>query len=73
MTLGQLIKESLKSITDMTPRERWIFIPLIAMTLILGVYPRLATDVTGPAVAALVDHYNQSQPAAPVATAEASH
>ena len=73
VTLGQLIKESLKSITDMTPRERWIFIPLIAMTLILGVYPRLATDVTGPAVAALVDHYNQSQPAAPVATAEASH
>ncbi|RCW85834.1 NADH-quinone oxidoreductase subunit M [Paracoccus lutimaris] len=73
VTLGQLIKESLKSITDMTPRERWVFIPLIAMTLILGVYPRLATDVTGPSVAALIDHYNQSQPEAPVATAEASH
>ncbi len=73
VTLGQLIKESLKSITDMTPRERWIFVPLIAMTLILGVYPRLVTDVTGPAVAALVADYNQSQPAAPVATAEASH
>ncbi len=73
VTLGQLIKESLKSITDMSPRERWIFIPLIAMTLLLGVYPRLVTDVTGPAVAALVNDYNQSQPAAPVATAEASH
>ena len=73
VTLGQLIKESLKSITDMTPREKWIFAPLIAMTLILGVYPRLATDVTGPAVAALLDHYNQNQPEAPAATAEASH
>ena len=73
VTLGQLIKESLKSITDMSPRERWIFIPLIAMTLIPGVYPRLVTDVTGPAAAALVNDYAQSQPAAPVATAEASH
>ena len=75
VTLGQLIKESLKSITDMTPRERWIFAPLVAMTLILGVYPRLVTDVTGPTVAALNNHYHQSQPEAPAADApaEASH
>ncbi|SMO33403.1 NADH-quinone oxidoreductase subunit M [Paracoccus laeviglucosivorans] len=73
VTFGELIKESLKSITDMTAREKWIFVPLIAMTLILGVYPRLVTDVTGPAVASLIDHYNQSQPEAPVAAAQASH
>ena len=73
VTLGQLVKESLKSITDMTPRERWVFMPLLVMTLILGVYPRLVTDVTGPAVAALVNDYNQSQPVAPAAVAEASH
>ncbi len=73
VTFGELIKESLKSIMDLTPREKWIFVPLVAMTLILGVYPRLATDVTGPAVSALLHQYNQSQPEAPVATAAASH
>ncbi|WP_323716880.1 NADH-quinone oxidoreductase subunit M [Paracoccus aminovorans] len=73
VTLGQLIKESLKSITDMTPRERWIFVPLIAMTLILGVYPRLVTDVTGPAVESLLSHYHQSQPVVETAAATTSH
>ncbi|PZO65916.1 MAG: NADH-quinone oxidoreductase subunit M, partial [Pelagerythrobacter marensis] len=55
-------------ITDMTPRERWIFVPLIAMTLLLGVYPRAVTDITGPAVAALVHDYHASLPAAPATT-----
>ena len=73
VTLGQLIKEGLKSIADMTPRERWIFVPLIAMTLILGVYPRLVTDVTGPAVDSLLTHYNQSLPVVETAAATTSH
>ncbi|MDB6181345.1 NADH-quinone oxidoreductase subunit M [Paracoccus fistulariae] len=82
VTLGSLIKESLKTITDMTPRERWIFAPLIAMTLLLGVYPRLALDITGPAVEALLVNYNDALPhapadglavAEPAAAAEASH
>lgn len=73
VTLGQLIKEGLKSIADMTPRERWIFVPLIAMTLILGVYPRLVTDVTGPAVESLLTHYNQSLPVIETAAATTSH
>ena len=73
VTLGELVKESLRSITDMTARERWIFVPLVAMTLILGIFPRLVTDITGPAVAALLDDYHHSQPAAPVAAATTSH
>ncbi|MDF3607370.1 NADH-quinone oxidoreductase subunit M [Paracoccus sp. DMF-8] len=74
VTFGQLIKESLKTINDMSSRERWLFVPLIAMTLILGVYPRLVTDITGPAVANLLQHYNDSQPApTETAAAEASH
>jgi len=52
--MGDLIKESLKSITDMTRRERIIFAPLVFMTLLLGVYPSLVTDITGPSVAALI-------------------
>ncbi|WP_071673664.1 NADH-quinone oxidoreductase subunit M [Nioella nitratireducens] len=58
VVFGDLIKESLKSITDMTPREKWIFAPLIAMTLLLGVYPSLATDVIGPSVENLIHHYD---------------
>ena len=57
VVLGDLIKESLKSITDMTTRERAIFAPLVVMTILLGVYPSLITDMIGPSVAALVDSY----------------
>ena len=58
VVFGELIKESLKSITDMTRREKAIFAPLVAMTLILGVYPKAVTDVIGPSVAHLVENYN---------------
>jgi NADH-quinone oxidoreductase subunit M len=57
VVMGDLIKESLRSITDMDRRERAIFAPLVAMTLLLGVYPSLVTDVIGPSVEALIaDH-----------------
>ncbi|MFU8823075.1 NADH-quinone oxidoreductase subunit M [Yoonia sp.] len=58
VVLGDLIKESLRSITDMTGRERLIFAPLVVMTLLLGVYPALILDMIGPSVAALVDNYD---------------
>jgi NADH-quinone oxidoreductase subunit M len=57
VVMGDLIKESLKSITDMTRRERAIFAPLVVMTLLLGVYPALVTDIIGPSVEALVGSY----------------
>lgn len=57
VVFGDLIKEALKSITDMTARERWIFAPLVAATLILGIYPALITDIIGTSVTALVTEY----------------
>jgi len=66
--LGDLIKESLKSITDMTRRERAIFAPLIVMTLLLGVYPSLVTDIIGPSVSALVGQVETAQAAFEPAT-----
>jgi NADH-quinone oxidoreductase subunit M len=63
VVFGDLIKEALRSITDMDRRERIIFAPLIAMTLILGVYPSLVTDIIGPSVTALVSDYNAALPA----------
>ena len=68
VVMGDLIKESLKSITDMTTRERAIFAPLVVMTILLGVYPALVTDIIGPSVAALVDHVAIAQAAFEAAT-----
>ncbi|MBY6202401.1 NADH-quinone oxidoreductase subunit M [Maritalea mobilis] len=58
VVFGDLIKESLKSITDMTRREKAIFAPLVVMTLLLGVYPSLVTDIIGPSVEALLTQYD---------------
>ena len=57
VAFGALVKEALASIQDVSRRERAIFAPLIVMTLLLGVYPALVTDITGPAVKAFVEHY----------------
>ncbi len=68
---GDLIKESLKSITDMNAREVTVFVPLVVMTVLLGVYPSLATDLFGPTVEALVEkvHSAIAQAATPVQVA----
>ncbi|SMX28530.1 NADH-quinone oxidoreductase subunit M [Pelagimonas phthalicica] len=77
VVMGQLIKESLKTITDMTTREKAIFAPLVVMTIWMGVYPAPILDRIGPSVAALVEHYDTAVAAAdfnaPVKTAEADH
>ncbi len=58
VVFGDLIKESLKSITDMSLRERALFAPLVVMTILLGVYPSLVTDIIGPSVEALIQNYD---------------
>ncbi len=52
---GDLIKESLKGIKDMDAREKLIMAPLIFFTILLGIYPVLVLDITGPTVEALLD------------------
>lgn len=54
VVFGDLIKQSLSQIKDLTGREKLLFAPLIVMTLLLGVYPSLATDMFGPSVSHLV-------------------
>ena len=74
VVMGDLIKESLRTITDMTTRERAIFAPLVVMTLLLGVYPALVLDIIGPSVESLVFNYETALASAPNATAAvASH
>jgi NADH-quinone oxidoreductase subunit M len=63
IVFGDLIKEALKTITDLSAREKAVFAPLVAMTLLLGVYPSLVTDLTGPTVEALITEYHAALPA----------
>ena len=71
VVLGDLIKESLRAITDMDRREKAIFAPLIVMTLALGLYPSLVTDIIGPSTEALIAaHETALAESAPIRTAE---
>jgi len=73
VVFGDLVKEGLKSITDMTAREKAIFAPLVVMTLLLGVYPSVVTDMIGPSVAQLVSDYHAAIPASSEVAEAASH
>ncbi|MCI5111807.1 MAG: NADH-quinone oxidoreductase subunit M [Marivita sp.] len=68
VVMGDLIKESLKTITDMTRRERAIFAPLVIATILFGVYPAPILDTIGPSVEALVSNYQTALAAAETAT-----
>ncbi len=57
VALGDLIKESLKTIQDVTWRELWLFIPLMMMTLLLGIFPNLVLNVIEPSVENLLREY----------------
>ncbi|GGB02449.1 NADH-quinone oxidoreductase subunit M [Allosediminivita pacifica] len=58
VVMGDLIKESLRSITDMSRREKWIFAPLVVATILFGVYPAPILDTIGPSVEALISQYD---------------
>ncbi len=63
VVFGDLIKESLKTITDMNRREIAVIAPLVFFTLLLGVYPSLATDLFGTTVAGLLESVKEAQKA----------
>lgn len=52
---GELVNKKLAGITDLTRKEVIVFSPLVVATLVMGVMPSLVTDITGPAVEALVE------------------
>ncbi|MGF1551862.1 MAG: NADH-quinone oxidoreductase subunit M [Paracoccaceae bacterium] len=72
VVFGALIKQSLQGITDMTARERAIIAPLVALTLLLGVYPSLALDMFGPSVEAMLENVEAAREAALAAPALAA-
>lgn len=64
VVFGDMIKESLKTITDMDTREYMMIVPLVIMTILLGVYPALVLDIIGPSVDALLENVTSAQAAA---------
>ena len=61
---GVLEKESLKQLMDLTPREKAILFPLIALVIFFGVYPMPVFDVTEASVQALINNYQAAIEAA---------
>jgi NADH-quinone oxidoreductase subunit M len=64
---GALEKETLKSLLDLTTREKVLLYPLVVLTIFFGVYPAPVLDVIGPSVEALLVDYNAALQAAAAA------
>jgi NADH-quinone oxidoreductase subunit M len=61
---GVLEKESLKALLDLSRREKVILYPLIALTILFGIYPAPVFDVTAASVDALLTDYSAAIEAA---------
>ncbi|MEI5678107.1 MULTISPECIES: NADH-quinone oxidoreductase subunit M [unclassified Mesorhizobium] len=66
---GALSKESLKSLLDLSTREKAIIYPLVVLTIFFGVYPAPVLDATAASVQALVNNITVSLDAAKTAAA----
>ncbi len=64
VVFGALEKESLKAMLDLSGREKVILYPLVALTILFGVYPAPIFDVTAASVDALINNYSASLQAA---------
>jgi NADH-quinone oxidoreductase subunit M len=60
---GTITNTKLSDITDMVQREVIVFVPLVFLTILFGFWPSLVTDLTGPAVEALISHIADAAPA----------
>jgi len=67
---GELTKESLKAILDMNRREVAVFLPLVLITLWMGVYPASFLEPMAPAVDKLIGDYNTAIKLAQTASAK---
>ena len=57
------VTEGNETVRDLRPRELVVVAPLIALLLVLGVYPKIALDVINPAVTATLTSIHQPDPA----------
>ena len=62
---GPLVKEELKTLLDLSPREVAVFAPLVLLVLWMGIYPSSFTEVYDASIANLLENYRfalQSKP-----------
>jgi NADH-quinone oxidoreductase subunit M len=57
---GRLEKPSLAAIRDLGPREIAILAPLVALTILFGVWPKPVLDMSAASVTALIDNYHHA-------------
>ncbi|HRK94807.1 MAG TPA: NADH-quinone oxidoreductase subunit M [Rhodospirillales bacterium] len=55
VVFGQLTKDKLKGLLDLTPRETAVFAPLLVLVIWMGVYPKPFLDVMHASVGQLVE------------------
>jgi NADH-quinone oxidoreductase subunit M len=72
VVFGKITRDDLKSILDMTPREWALFVPLILLTMWMGIYPSSFTSFFDASVGAMVDHHTAAL-ASTVHLAQAAH
>jgi len=64
------VKSGNEKLGDLVPRELFAVVPLIAILLVLGMYPKPALDLINPAVGHTLTTIDQHDPAPRVATGE---
>ncbi|MEY9945398.1 NADH-quinone oxidoreductase subunit M [Kitasatospora sp. GAS1066B] len=62
-TMTGPVKESVSKMPDLKARELLVAAPLIALTVVLGVYPKPLTDLVNPAVADTLSQVHRTDPA----------
>ena len=58
MIFGALIKDDLSEMLDLTRREIIIFVPLITLTIFIGIYPKPVIDIIEPSAKKIVSQVN---------------
>ena len=58
MIFGALIKDDLSEMLDLTKREIIIFVPLITLTIFIGIYPKPVIDIIEPSAKKIVNQVN---------------
>jgi NADH-quinone oxidoreductase subunit M len=60
IVFGALVRPSLMTIKDLTFREGLTLLPLVALTILFGVYPKPVLDMSAASVQQLVTNYSRA-------------
>jgi len=52
---GEITDPANRQVSDLSIGETLVFVPLVALIIVLGVYPKVALDVIGPSTDAVLE------------------